>query len=170
MMKMCAGCDCDEERTKACSSCLKEHYCSAERQKREWRSHKIICHLIRQMPDKLVPIKTFYVVLENALNQTEAQKNQEGREKLITLLELTAKFAERQCGKRNIENSLYVRDYDYSMDTRIVDIETLCPIYKKLRYYILSGQLLSACNLEKAFPHLKSLMTIYMNVGCNLYS
>jgi hypothetical protein len=50
-MLKCARPDCSEIGTKACSAYHKEYYCNGVCQKEDWKSHKIMCNLVKQMPD-----------------------------------------------------------------------------------------------------------------------
>jgi hypothetical protein len=69
----CAKSGCNEKGTKSCSACLKEYYCCGECQKADWNTHKLICQLIKLMPDTLLPFKDAGLVLEKVMNLTQAQ-------------------------------------------------------------------------------------------------
>ncbi len=50
-MMECARLDCDQVGAKACSGC----YCCVECQKKDWKTHKIFCNLVKMMPVTLIP-------------------------------------------------------------------------------------------------------------------
>jgi hypothetical protein len=105
----CARSGCKEMGTKGCSACLKEFYCYEECQKADWKAHKILCNLIRSMPDTIVPSRDVCLIVSKVTNQTFALIAKLGRKKSAKLVEHTAAFAERQFGKR-IEGKSYYEE------------------------------------------------------------
>lgn len=56
--------ECNEIGINACSTCFKELYCTSECQKADWKAHKIMCNLIKLMPNTLVPFRDIYAISE----------------------------------------------------------------------------------------------------------
>jgi hypothetical protein len=135
MMK-CARPDCDQPGKNACSACLKEFYCCADCQKKDWKIHKIACHLIKLMPGRLLPFRDVCSVIEEVTNQTEAQIAKLGSKRYIRLLKHTATFGERQFGKRIEGTASYTRDNGDIMSNWDVEVCVLLNIYNKLGSHV----------------------------------
>jgi hypothetical protein len=106
-LPVCALSNCNGIGAKACSACFKESYCSGECQKSDWMSHKIMCKLIKQTPDELLPFDNVCLVVDKELDQTEDQTVIIGGLKYIRLLEHAAAFAEFQ-GKQFIKEGMAI--------------------------------------------------------------
>jgi hypothetical protein len=68
----CARSGCDKIGTKSCSSCEKEFYCGSDYQKDDWNAHKIMCPLIKLMPDVLVPFKDVDSIFMKSVNLADS--------------------------------------------------------------------------------------------------
>jgi hypothetical protein len=75
-LPLCAQPDCDGIGTKACSTCFKESY---------WNTHKIMCKLIKQMPDKLLPFENVCLV---AFRTFKLRKQVEGSIEWAAIVDL----------------------------------------------------------------------------------
>jgi hypothetical protein len=123
---------CDQIGTKGCSASLKELYCCGECQKEDWRAHKIMCKLIKQMPDKQQPFKDVSSVTYKVLNLTEEQKSKLGTKKYANLLERAATFAEYQFGQRIAGQRAYERGNGDRHNNLAVDFKISIEIYDRL--------------------------------------
>jgi hypothetical protein len=120
----CSRLNCD-----ACSACLQEFYCCAECQKKDWKVHKIVCHLVKQMPDmRRQSFKDVCSVVNTALEQSEEQMFKLGRKKYIRLLQHTETYVEIQFGKQVAGKASYERDNGDSIDNWTIEICVLLKI------------------------------------------
>jgi hypothetical protein len=71
--------------THAFSACLKEKYCCAECQKKDWKIHKTVCNLIQLMPERLLPFKDVCAVFEEVIDKTEVQIDKLGSKRYVKL-------------------------------------------------------------------------------------
>jgi hypothetical protein len=112
----CARPGCNQKGVNACSACLREFYCSADCQKKDWKTHKIFCCSIKLKPETLQSFTDASPVVSQVLNQTEAQVAKLGSQRYIKLLHHTATFSEKQFGKRIAGRASYERDNEDSID------------------------------------------------------
>jgi hypothetical protein len=99
-----------------------------------------VCKLIKQMPDKLLPLKNVRLVILKVMNQTEDQTAIIGALKYIRLLKHAAAFAEHQFGKRATGKAVYQRDNGDSIDAWEVDIVILVEAFVLLVRYSGNGR------------------------------
>lgn len=134
----CARPDCHEVGTKSCSACLKEFYCSGKCQQIDWKAHKIMCHLIKLMPETLVPLRDARLVVKKVVDQTEAQIAILGNKRHAILLEHAAIFAGHQFDQR-IMGSVYLsRENGDRIEAWEVEMGILYKLYGKFINKIMS--------------------------------
>jgi hypothetical protein len=146
-MSVCARNGCDKIGKKACSACRKELYCCSECQKEDWKSHKIICNILKYMPNAVAAENMFNNVIiacKKALNLTEAQISKLGKKRYMKLLERAESFAEHQFGEKIAGDAYYYRDQPmgrhcirHKINAVEVDVECLNSIY--IRHAELNG-------------------------------
>jgi tetratricopeptide (TPR) repeat protein len=158
----CAKPGCDKVGTQGCSACVKEYYCTAECQKSDWKTHKLICRLIKLMPDSRVPFKEVFGTVQEIVNDTsreicEARIAKLGMERYIKLLYHTEKFAEKQFGKKIAGTDSYMRENGFG--DRIMnwncEIDCLLKIYTLLAQYNFSNDMLAIYYYQKALALLE---------------
>jgi hypothetical protein len=81
-----------------------------ECQKVDWKVQKIICHLIKRMPDAWVPIMDVCLVSKDVVNQTSVEIAKLGAQKHIILLQHAPTFMKNQFGKYVAGTSEYARE------------------------------------------------------------
>lgn len=152
----CAKLGCSRIGTKACSACLRECYCSAECQKKDWKTHKIVCHLIKKMPDTLLPYNDVCSVVAEALNETEVSIVKLGSKRYVRLLQHITIFAKHQFGKRIAGKSVYERGNGERIDSWNVEITVFIKIYMK------SSQCIAMCDKgwSHTIPYLQKALAI----------
>jgi hypothetical protein len=132
-MHICARPDCNEIGKQACSACRTEFYWSVERQKGDWKAHKIMCHLIKLMPSNvLLPFLDIRSVLDEVLNQTAAQIVKLGRKKHVRLLENLLGFAQHQFGEQVADTLVYDRGNGDHINAWDMEVGVFHLIYSKL--------------------------------------
>jgi hypothetical protein len=159
----CAKPGCEQKGFKACSACRREYYCTSECQKKDWKTHKIVCNMIKRMPDTLLPsFNDVLSVIQEVLGQTEAQIFKLGRKGYIRLLQHTATFAEHQFGKRIIGKTAYERDNGDSIDNFTVDLGVFFEVYKEIVDQMLlndAGNNTKGCS-AKTLPYLQKTLAV----------
>lgn len=112
---------------------------NAECQKKDWKIHKIVCHLIKRMPDTLLQYGHVWPVIKEELFIPEGDSVilvKLGSKRYFKLLQHTAAFAEHQFGKRIAGKADYQRENGNCLDNWIVEISILSSIYIKLGEHI----------------------------------
>jgi hypothetical protein len=136
-MVKCTRPNCHQVGTKGCSAYLKEVHCSLECQKADWKDHKILCKLIKLVPDTVLKFQDVSAVVKKVLHETNEQMAKLRINRCIILLEHAAVFAEHQCGKRIEGKADYEIDGD-RIDAWSAEIDVLCTIYSALTKYPIS--------------------------------
>jgi hypothetical protein len=114
----CGRPSCSNLGTKTCSACNTECYCRPECQKKDWKSHKIMCSCMKNS-DTLLSTFTVHDKLAELRKQSELRNGtEEGRR----ILEFCVSFAEYQFGDRLIRKSYH--DADWEKD--IGQISSIC--------------------------------------------
>ncbi len=124
----CARSGCNLAGINSCSACLKEYYCSAECQKCDWSTHKIMCKLIKRMPDALQPFNDVSSIIKTVDEKKDLKMNL-GKERYFRLLQHTATFAEHQLGKRIAGKVRYEKGNGDRIDACNAEIEILFSTY-----------------------------------------
>jgi hypothetical protein len=136
---VCPRLDCNEIGLNACAACLHEYYCSRECQVEDWKDHKKLCHLMKQLSNEQQPFPDVCSMVEKILEKTEVKIANLGKEKYLKLLKHTATFAEHQVGIPITGNRPYTRDWkDDRIDNWKIEINLLLDIYIVLGAHIFS--------------------------------
>jgi hypothetical protein len=159
----CARPGCNEVGSQGCSACLKVFYCSAECQKTDWKSHKIMCRLMKLMPDVLQPFSIVLSTVREIVNQTEAQVAKLGQQKYIRLLHHAARFTNRQFGKRVEGSSTYSRDDGSRLNIWEVEINLLFTIYDLFGYHTSPSNNIGTGNEIPYYQKCLSILGYWMN-------
>jgi hypothetical protein len=92
----CGKPSCEHLRSKDCSGCLKEGYCSPECQKDDWKIHRLMCPHMKN-GDKLLP---FQEVERNLRKFQNSKELSERGENVGRISEFCVTYAENQFGDR----------------------------------------------------------------------
>jgi hypothetical protein len=68
-MSKCALPGCVKAGINRCSICLREPYCSGECQKGDWKSHKLICKILKKLSLQLQPYQEAVRVINEILGE-----------------------------------------------------------------------------------------------------
>jgi hypothetical protein len=91
-MSKCALPGCPLSGNSSCSVCWREHYCSSTCQKADWKVHKKICPILKNLSNKLQPYREVVRTVDETLKSKNGSEN-------ARILEHLLSFAEYQFGK-----------------------------------------------------------------------
>jgi hypothetical protein len=165
----CARPDCHNAGTKSCSICLREHYCSGECQKGDWKSHKIICKIIKKLSLKLQPYHEVYYVIKEVRNEISTNQQQKSR-----VLEHFLSYAEHQFGDRVPGKAYRERLNGERYHNWRAEINLLCTMYNNLaNSYKHDAKLLGTMATDNlVFPYYEKMLellrpwTAYLDLNC----
>jgi hypothetical protein len=149
----CARAGCLKTGTKRCSICLREAYCSSDCQKEDWKSHKLICKIVKTLSCELKPFSEVGPLVEVTKENAKVQKSARILGHLISYIEF-------QFGNRIPRKSYRERNGD-RVSNYIVEINLLVPIYKRLIEALNEDNKGSELiQINSVFPHVIKLLEI----------
>jgi hypothetical protein len=99
--QICAEPGCSKAGINKYSVCLREPYCCGECQKEDWKSHKLICKVLKKLSYELQP----YPEVARVILETRQERNKEMQLHIRVLVHLIC-YAEDQFGDR-VEGQSY---------------------------------------------------------------
>lgn len=115
---------CINLKSKGCSNCLKEGYCSPECQKKDWKVHKLMCPHLKNSTKQL-PSKELCATLDKLSGLCLLELEKEGGENALRISEFCFTFTEQQFGDRILGQWYREREDGSRLDDWIVDIQYL---------------------------------------------
>jgi hypothetical protein len=122
-LHVCARPGCDKIGANACSKCMKEFYCSGECQETDWKSHKMLCLLIKLLSNTQLPFRDVHFTFNEFVDQNYNKIAKLGKKNEIRLLKHLATFLEHQFGKRIAGERAYERNNGDRLDNWEVEID-----------------------------------------------
>jgi tetratricopeptide (TPR) repeat protein len=158
----CGRPSCEKLKSKGCSGCLKEGYCSPECQKKDWKVHKLMCSYMKN-DNKLLPFKEVDTTLQKFRESAELV---EGNVNALRISEFCIKYAENQFGDRVPGQWYREREDGNKIDNWTADILNLQFFtYSVANYWRLSTNSIDNVDLrkesfKKAIHHYKKGLSI----------
>jgi hypothetical protein len=152
-MSKCARPDCLAKTNSSCSVCGREQYCSSSCQKLDWKIHKTMCPILKQLSSQLQPFHEAIRIKDEVLTSKKG-KDCRVLEHLLSYLEY--QFGGKVIGIDYRESGNRERTNNWK-----VEVEILHDIYDSLVFLYLSNNSLSMINrCEMSFPHLKRSLSL----------
>lgn len=137
-MSKCGKQCCEGFKLKICSVCLVEGYCSVDCQKADWKTHKVLCFLMKN-ENSLFPYEKICDIVEKLIKlakfkeiENNDEKNKANRNKSIKILEYGILFAKKQFGERTIGSLQRSFRFNSTITNIRVDLNVLIPVYQSL--------------------------------------
>jgi hypothetical protein len=145
-MSRCAQPDCSTPSKSSCSVCEREQYCGSNCQKVDWKIHKSMCPILKNLSTKLKP---FHEVIRIKDEISASKKGKDCR-----VLEHLLSYLEYQFGQK-------VAGIDYRERKSSERIEILQDIYSQLADLYLHNSSISMISCyEMSFPYLERSLSL----------
>jgi hypothetical protein len=119
----CARPGCFNKGVNRCTSCLREPYCSGDCQKDDWKSHKLICKILKTLSNKKKPFHEVGSIIQRTWQNEHIKIS-------TRLLGHLLSYAEFQFGNHQFGISYRERDGE-RVSNFVVELAHLIPMYKR---------------------------------------
>jgi hypothetical protein len=130
---------CVKSGVNRCSNCLREPYCSGECQKIDWKSHKLICKVLKKLSNNLLPYCEAVGEVIRVIGDTPKATNINK----VRILKHLLSYAENQFGHRVPEEAYRERETFERIDNYTVEINMFIMILDGLVTWTLADKSLS---------------------------
>jgi tetratricopeptide (TPR) repeat protein len=153
IMSQCARPDCQTIAKSSCSSCGREQYCGSDCQKLDWKAHKLICPILKKLPNKLQSYKEAVQIINEILTSNKGNN--------ARILEHLLSYADYQFGEHVAGSKYRERSDGQRIDNWNVDISIFLKISTRITdIYVTNQSLSTIIRHNKAYPSLERSLHI----------
>jgi hypothetical protein len=152
-MSKCARPDCSTPSKSSCSVCEREQYCGSNCQKQDWKIHKSMCPLLKQLSTQLQP---FHEVIRIKDEILISKKGKDSR-----VLEHLISYLEPQFGEKITGIDYRERGNGERISNWEVEVMILCNISSRFgNSYLHNHSLSMMSSYEMGFPNLERSLNL----------
>jgi hypothetical protein len=153
IMSHCARPECQTAAKSSCSRCGREQYCGSDCQRLDWKAHKLICPILKKLPNKLQSYDEAVQTIDEILRSNKGNNTR--------VLEHLLSYADYQFGQHVAGSKYRERSDGQRISNWNVDIGILLLISRKMaNIYIANPSLSTLVRDNKVFPHLERSLHI----------
>jgi hypothetical protein len=153
IMSHCALPECQTAAKSSCSRCGREQYCGSDCQRLDWKAHKLICPILKKLPNKLQSYDEAVQTIDEILRSNKGNNTR--------VLEHLLSYADYQFGQHVAGSKYRERSDGQRISNWNVDIGILLLISRKMaNIYIANPSLSTLVRDNKVFPHLERSLHI----------
>jgi hypothetical protein len=152
-MSHCARPECQTAAKSSCSRCGREQYCGSDCQRLDWKAHKIICPILKKLPNRQQSYNEVVQIIDEILASNQGNN--------ARILEHLLSYADYQFGQHVAGSKYRERSDGQSIANWDVDINILLLISIRISNIYSTNPLLSVMIRDnKMYPHLERSLHI----------
>jgi tetratricopeptide (TPR) repeat protein len=152
-MFQCARPACKENAKSSCSGCGREHYCSGDCQKLDWKAHKSICLTLKKLSSKLQPFEDAFLIVKEMMSSTKGKD--------LRVLNHLYSYAEHQFGNQVLGTMHRDRGDGQRINNWIADILILHDITCSIIEIYVTDKTIGDITVgNRVFPYLEKSISL----------